>query len=104
MQHFHVGNLDKIRDAPPKAWATAHCNDVVTFSELVHPSAAPGPGRCRVFQIYHVIKRLFVRTRNRRLLSWQYAWDAALPMPETLTPSQKETRQMPQRENPPRSE
>ncbi len=35
MQHFHVGNLDKIRDAPPKAWATVHCNDVVTFSELV---------------------------------------------------------------------
>ena len=35
MQHFHVGNLDKIRDVQPDAWATVHCNDFVTFSELV---------------------------------------------------------------------
>ena len=35
MQHFHAGNLDKIQDAPPNAWATVHANDFVTFSELV---------------------------------------------------------------------
>ena len=35
MQHFHIGNLDKIRDVQPDAWATVHCNDFVTFSELV---------------------------------------------------------------------
>ena len=35
MQHFHAVNLDKIRDAPPKAWATVRRDDVVTFSELV---------------------------------------------------------------------
>ncbi len=34
MQHFHVGNLDKIQDAPPNAWVTVHANDFVTFSEL----------------------------------------------------------------------
>jgi hypothetical protein len=34
MQHFHVGNLDKIRDTPPNAWATVHAHDSVTFSEL----------------------------------------------------------------------
>jgi hypothetical protein len=34
MQHFHVGNLHKIRDASPNTWATVHSSDVVTFSEL----------------------------------------------------------------------
>jgi hypothetical protein len=34
MQHFHVGNLHKIRDAPPNTWATVHSRDVVTISEL----------------------------------------------------------------------
>ena len=34
MLHFHQGNLDKIKDAPPSAWATVHCDDRVTFSEL----------------------------------------------------------------------
>jgi hypothetical protein len=34
MQHFHVGNLHKIRDAPPNTWATVHSSDVVTISEL----------------------------------------------------------------------
>jgi hypothetical protein len=35
MQHFHAGNLDKLHDLPPDAWATVHCDDDVTFSELV---------------------------------------------------------------------
>jgi hypothetical protein len=34
MQHFHVGNIEKIIDAPPNAWATVHASDFVTFSEL----------------------------------------------------------------------
>jgi hypothetical protein len=34
MQHFHAGNLDKIKDAPPNTWATVHCRDIVTMSEL----------------------------------------------------------------------
>ena len=34
MQHFHAGNLDRIKDAPPNTWATVHCRDVVTMSEL----------------------------------------------------------------------
>ncbi len=34
MLHFHMGNLDKIRDLPASAWATVHADDVVTFSEL----------------------------------------------------------------------
>jgi hypothetical protein len=34
MQHFHVGNLDKIKDAPANTWATVHCRDLVTMSEL----------------------------------------------------------------------
>jgi hypothetical protein len=32
--HFHVGNLDRIKDAPPNAWATVHCHDQATMSEL----------------------------------------------------------------------
>ena len=32
--HFHAGNLDRIRDAPPHAWATVHCDDAMTMSEL----------------------------------------------------------------------
>jgi len=35
MQHFHVGNIDQIKDAPPNSWATVHSYDRVTFSELV---------------------------------------------------------------------
>jgi len=35
MQHFDQGNLDKIKDVPPNTWATVHCDDMVTFSELV---------------------------------------------------------------------
>ena len=34
MQHFHVGNRHQIKDAPPDTWATVHCRDVVTMSEL----------------------------------------------------------------------
>ena len=34
MQHFHVGNHHQIKDAPPNTWATVHCRDVVTMSEL----------------------------------------------------------------------
>ena len=34
MQHFHAGNRHKIKDAPPNSWATVHCRDVVTRSEL----------------------------------------------------------------------
>ncbi len=34
MQHFHVGNLEKIRDVQPDVWVTVHANDFVTFSEL----------------------------------------------------------------------
>jgi hypothetical protein len=34
MQHFHVGNRHQIKDAPPNTWATVHCRDVVTVSEL----------------------------------------------------------------------
>jgi len=34
MQHFDVGNLHRIKDAPPNTWATVHCRDVVTQSEL----------------------------------------------------------------------
>jgi hypothetical protein len=34
MKHFHLGNLDKIRDAPPNTWATVHFSDVATLSEL----------------------------------------------------------------------
>ena len=34
MQHFHVGNRHQIKDAPPNTWATVHCRDVVTMSEL----------------------------------------------------------------------
>jgi len=34
MQHFHVGNIDQIKDAPPNSWATVHSYDRVTFSEL----------------------------------------------------------------------
>ena len=35
LQHFHLGNLDKIQDAPPRTWATVHRSDFVTFSELM---------------------------------------------------------------------
>ncbi len=34
MQHFDVGNRHRIKDAPPNTWATVHCRDVVTMSEL----------------------------------------------------------------------
>jgi|ERR1700722_10306226 hypothetical protein len=34
MQHFHVGNRHQIKDAPPNTWATVHCRDIVTMSEL----------------------------------------------------------------------
>ena len=34
MQHFHAGNRERIKDAPPNTWATVHCRDVVTMSEL----------------------------------------------------------------------
>jgi hypothetical protein len=34
MQHFDVGNRHQIKDAPPNTWATVHCRDVVTMSEL----------------------------------------------------------------------
>jgi hypothetical protein len=34
IQHFHVGNRYQIKDAPPDTWATVHCRDVVTMSEL----------------------------------------------------------------------
>jgi hypothetical protein len=34
MQHFHMGNRHQIKDAPPNTWATVHCRDVVTMSEL----------------------------------------------------------------------
>jgi hypothetical protein len=34
MQHFDSRNLHKIQDTEPNAWATVHCRDVVTFSEL----------------------------------------------------------------------
>jgi hypothetical protein len=36
MQHFHAGNRHQIKDAPPNTWATVHCRDVVTLSELAH--------------------------------------------------------------------
>jgi hypothetical protein len=32
--YFHVGNLDRIKDAPPNASATVHRHDVLTMSEL----------------------------------------------------------------------
>ena len=32
--HFHAGNLDRIKDAPPNALATVHCRDEMTMSEL----------------------------------------------------------------------
>jgi hypothetical protein len=31
---FHVGNLDRIRDAPPNTTASVHRRDIVTMSEL----------------------------------------------------------------------
>jgi hypothetical protein len=34
MQHFDLGNRHQIKDAPPNTWATVHCRDVVTMSEL----------------------------------------------------------------------
>ena len=34
LDHFHAGNLDRIKDAPPNAWATVHCLDEMTMSEL----------------------------------------------------------------------
>ncbi len=34
MQHFDVRNRHQIKDAPPNTWATVHCRDVVTMSEL----------------------------------------------------------------------
>jgi hypothetical protein len=34
MQHFHAGNLEKIKDAPPNTWATVNRRDVLTLSEL----------------------------------------------------------------------
>ena len=34
VDHFHAGNLDRIKDAPPNAWATVHCLDKMTMSEL----------------------------------------------------------------------
>jgi hypothetical protein len=34
MQHYHAGNRHKIKDAPTNTWATVHCRDVVTMSEL----------------------------------------------------------------------
>jgi hypothetical protein len=35
MQHFNSLNLDQIKDARPKTWATVDATDAVTFSELV---------------------------------------------------------------------
>jgi hypothetical protein len=32
--HFHAGNLDRIKDAAPNARATVHCRDEMTMSEL----------------------------------------------------------------------
>ena len=32
--HFHAGNLERIKDAPPNASARVHRHDVVTMSEL----------------------------------------------------------------------
>jgi hypothetical protein len=32
--HFHAGNLDRVKDAPPNATATVHSDDVMTISEL----------------------------------------------------------------------
>ena len=32
--YYHAGNLDRIRDAPPKATAAVHRHDVMTMSEL----------------------------------------------------------------------
>jgi hypothetical protein len=32
--HFHAGNLERIKDAPPNATAAVHRRDVVTMSEL----------------------------------------------------------------------
>ncbi len=32
--HFHAGNLERIRDAPPRAWAIVRCDDAMTLSEL----------------------------------------------------------------------
>jgi len=34
MQHFDLRNLDRIRDAAPKTWATVHFLDTATFAEL----------------------------------------------------------------------
>jgi hypothetical protein len=34
MQHFHVGNMDQIKELPKTSWATVGANDDVTFSEL----------------------------------------------------------------------
>ena len=33
-EHFHAGNLDRIRDALPNATATVHSHDAMTMSEL----------------------------------------------------------------------
>ena len=33
-EHFHAGNLERIKDAPPNATAAVHRRDVVTMSEL----------------------------------------------------------------------
>jgi hypothetical protein len=35
MRHFNLRNLEQIRDTAPQTWATVHCDDVATFSELV---------------------------------------------------------------------
>ena len=35
MQHFDLGNLERIRDALPNTWATVRFDDALTFSELV---------------------------------------------------------------------
>jgi hypothetical protein len=34
MRHFNLRNLEQIRDTAPQTWATVHCDDVATFSEL----------------------------------------------------------------------
>ena len=35
MRHYNQSNLDQIKDAAPKSWATVQSDDAVTFSELV---------------------------------------------------------------------
>lgn len=35
MRHYNLANLEQIKDAAPKTWATVQFDDAVTFSELV---------------------------------------------------------------------